>query len=134
LSIILPYPSGVTRFRRLAMNADTDRHPLYALVPDPAGLPSVCDAERFAEILTGMVAAQAPRVFAVVEEYGDRVGAQIAAWGMSFQNRTHVIDVAGGCTSACPHRRARCWASASAPASGPDWSGSTPTRTSTEAA
>jgi hypothetical protein len=32
----------------------------------------------------------------VVEEYGDRVGAQIAAWGMSFPNRTHVIDVAGG--------------------------------------
>jgi hypothetical protein len=78
------------------MNADTDRHPLYALVPDPAGLPPVCDAERFAEILTDLVAAEAPQVFAVVEEYGDRVAAQIAAWGLSFQDRTHVIDVEGG--------------------------------------
>lgn len=71
-------------------------HPLDELVPDPSGLEPVCDEERFAELLEGIVADGAPRVFAIVEEYGERVDGHIAAWGMAFDDRAEVISVQGG--------------------------------------
>lgn len=49
-------------------------HPLDALVNDPTGRAPLCDEARFAEILEGMVADNAPRLFAVVQEYGVRGG------------------------------------------------------------
>lgn len=71
------------------------RHPLDAFVPDPTGTPPLCDANRFAAILERMVADAAPRLFAIVQEYGDRVDAQIAAWGMAFADHAEVISVEG---------------------------------------
>ena len=67
-------------------------HPL----DDPSGLTPLCDEETFAGILEGMVADEAPRVFAIVQEYGERVDGYIAAWGMAFDHRAEVISVQGG--------------------------------------
>jgi hypothetical protein len=66
-----------------------------AATPDPTGLRPLCDAETFAASLAGMVADFAPRVFAVVQEYGDRVDGRIAAWGMVFDDHVEVVDVNG---------------------------------------
>ena len=78
------------------MLANTEPSPLDALVPDPSGHPPLGDAEKFAGILKGMVSANAPRMFAVVQEWGDRVDARIAAWGLAFDDRTQVVGVDGG--------------------------------------
>jgi hypothetical protein len=43
-----------------------------------------------------MVADSAPRVFAVVQAYGDRVDARIAAWGIAFDDHAEVVAVDGG--------------------------------------
>ncbi|MGH3423288.1 MAG: hypothetical protein ACRDO8_01090 [Nocardioidaceae bacterium] len=71
------------------------RHPLDAYVPDPSGRRPLCDEPRFAAILEGMVADAAPRLFALVQEYGDRVDARIAGWGMAFDDRAEVASVDG---------------------------------------
>jgi hypothetical protein len=59
-------------------------------IPEP-----LCGKEEFAELLAEMVADQAPRVFAVVQEYGDRVDGRIAAWGMAFDDSAAVVNVEG---------------------------------------
>jgi hypothetical protein len=43
-----------------------------------------------------MVADEAPRLFAVVQEYGDRVDGRIAAWGMAFGDHAEVVAVERG--------------------------------------
>ncbi|WP_258175058.1 hypothetical protein [Actinopolyspora mortivallis] len=40
-----------------------------------------------------LVSENAPRVFAVVQEYGLRVDARIAAWGIAFEDRAEVVAV-----------------------------------------
>lgn len=70
--------------------------PLDTLVHDPPELGPLCDEEEFAAILEGMVADEAPRLFAVIQEYGERADGWIAAWGMKFDDRTEIISVEGG--------------------------------------
>jgi hypothetical protein len=70
-------------------------HQLDAAVPDPSGLMPLCDEPEFAAILDSMVADEAPRLFAVVQEYGERVDGRIAAWGMAFDDHAEAISVAG---------------------------------------
>jgi hypothetical protein len=72
-----------------------DRSPLDQLVPDPTGIKPLCGKQEFAELVTGMVAANAPRVFAIVHEYGDRVDASCAGWGLYFDDRAYVVSVDG---------------------------------------
>lgn len=67
------------------------RHALHDQVPDPAALPPVCDEHEFAAITERMVADEAPRLFAVVQEYGVRVDAVIAAWGMAFPDHAEIV-------------------------------------------
>ncbi|AUS79549.1 hypothetical protein C1701_15715 [Actinoalloteichus sp. AHMU CJ021] len=55
----------------------------------------MCGEREFAALLEGMVAEFAPRVFAVVQEYGDRVDGRIAAWGIAFADHVEVVDVDG---------------------------------------
>lgn len=43
-----------------------------------------------------MVADEAPQLFAVIQEYGERVDGRIAAWGMSFDDHAEVVSVARG--------------------------------------
>ncbi|NHD18186.1 hypothetical protein G9447_13085 [Actinopolyspora sp. BKK1] len=61
------------------------------MVPDPAGIPPLCDEPRFVELLAGMVADHAPLVFAIVQEYGERVDGRIVAWGMLLEDGAEVI-------------------------------------------
>lgn len=65
------------------------------LVPDPTGLPALCPAERFDDVVAAIVSETRPRLFAVVQEYGTRVGVQIAAWGLLHDDGADVIDIAG---------------------------------------
>lgn len=74
----------------------THGHPLDVFVANPSGLTPLCAEPEFATILEEMVADQAPRLFAVVQEYGDRVDGRIAAWGMAFDDRAEVVSIKGG--------------------------------------
>jgi hypothetical protein len=53
------------------------------------------DAEEFEAALAEMVAEEAPRLFAVVQEYGEREDARIHSWGMSFHDHADLISVGG---------------------------------------
>ncbi|MDI2032295.1 hypothetical protein QFW96_26995 [Saccharopolyspora sp. TS4A08] len=64
--------------------------------PDESGLSPICSRARFTELIEGLVADFAPKVFAIVQEYGDRVDAEIIAWGIAFDDRAEVVDVDGG--------------------------------------
>lgn len=67
------------------------RHALHEHMPDPGELPPVCDEHEFAAITEQMVADEAPRLFAVVQEYGERVDAVIAAWGVAFPDHAEIV-------------------------------------------
>lgn len=83
------------------INNHIHRTPTPALlVPDPAGMQPLCGRKEFAALLADMVTDAAPRLFAVVQEYGDRVDGRVAAWGMAFEDHAEVISVEG-------HRRTR---------------------------
>lgn len=71
------------------------RHPLDAFVPDPSGMAPLCGEEEFTGLLENMVADEAPRLFAIVAEYGQRVDGVIAAWGMAFTDHSEVVSVDG---------------------------------------
>ncbi|GAB2981271.1 hypothetical protein [Amycolatopsis acidiphila] len=71
------------------------RHLLDQVVPDPSGLTPLSDEPGFAAILENMVADEAPRLFAIVQEYGERVDGRIAAWGIAFDDG-HAEIVARG--------------------------------------
>ncbi|MGH3614536.1 MAG: hypothetical protein ACRDRK_18495 [Pseudonocardia sp.] len=77
-------------------------HPLAALVPDPAGIPPFCSAQEFAATVENMVADEAPRLFAVVQVYGEHVDARIAAWGLSFEDHAEVVSVEPTMTISLP--------------------------------
>jgi hypothetical protein len=53
------------------------------------------EAAEFTELVVEMVADQAPHVFAVVLEYGERVDAQIVAWGMALDEGAYMTTVDG---------------------------------------
>ncbi len=72
------------------------RHPLDQFIPDPSGLTTLGDEPEFAAIVESTVADEAPRVFAIVQEYGERVDGRIAAWGMAFDDHAEVVAVAHG--------------------------------------
>jgi hypothetical protein len=55
----------------------------------------LCDRAEFDEEMAEMVAEEAPRLFAVVQERGDRVDGRIAAWGMAFTDHVEVVRDSG---------------------------------------
>jgi hypothetical protein len=57
-------------------------------------LSSFSEAE-FTELVQGMVDDEAPRVFAIVQEYGDRIDVRVAAWGMTFDNHAEIVGTDG---------------------------------------
>lgn len=69
---------------------------LDAVVVDPCGLAPLCDEPEFAALLDTMVADEAPRLFAVVQEYGVRADGAIVAWGMAFDDHAEVVSVGSG--------------------------------------
>lgn len=72
-----------------------DWHPANAPASEPANTAPLYDEARFASILEQLVADDTPRVFAVVQEYGTRLDAWIAAWGMAFDDHAEVVSVEG---------------------------------------
>ena len=64
------------------------------LTDDP--LPPMCGEEEFTRLMSEMVAEEAPRLFALVQEIGDRVDGRIAAWGLAFKDSAEVVGVAPG--------------------------------------
>jgi|SRR5699024_4466654 len=65
-------------------------------IVDPSGCEPLCGEEVFSQVLGRMVADHAPRLFAIVAEYGDRVDAAIAAWGMAFDDRAELVAIERG--------------------------------------
>jgi hypothetical protein len=61
----------------------------------PGDLAALFDTGQFAAEVERLVAQGAPRVFAVVQEYGERVDARVAAWGFDFGDHSEVIPVDG---------------------------------------
>ena len=53
------------------------------------------DEEEFTKTMALMVADEAPRLFAIVQEFGSRNDGRIAAWGMEFVDYTEVVSVEG---------------------------------------
>jgi hypothetical protein len=72
--------------------SDSSAHSALDTLIDPSRREPLADPDTFAEILRGMVADYAPRMFAVVQEYGDRVDARIAAWGMAFEDHAFAVS------------------------------------------
>ncbi|WP_063797511.1 hypothetical protein [Saccharothrix sp. NRRL B-16348] len=60
---------------------------------DLDGLKPLCGEAEFAALLDDMALTSAPRVFAVVQEFGDRLDGWVAAWGMAFDGRAEVFAV-----------------------------------------
>ncbi len=52
--------------------------------------------EEFAQEVRELVAEEAPQMFALVEEYGERVDGRIIGWGVVFEDRVEVLGVDGG--------------------------------------
>lgn len=81
---------------------------------DPAELSPIGDEELFTTEINTMVAEDAPRLFALCEEIGQRADAVTIAWGMAFNDHAEVVSathngVHGVFGSA---QRARKWLSA----------------------
>lgn len=51
----------------------------------------VFEEGEFEELTAKLVAAEAPRLFAVVHEVGDQEDGWIAAWGMAFEDHASVV-------------------------------------------
>ncbi len=57
----------------------------------PATQAPICDEPEFAALAENLVADFAPRLFALVEEQGERVDGRIFAWGMAFEDRAELV-------------------------------------------
>jgi hypothetical protein len=64
-------------------------------IPDPSGFPPLCEEDEFAEVVAEMVADEAPRLYAIVAEFGERVDAKCAAWVLAFKENALVFNLDG---------------------------------------
>ena len=58
--------------------------------------------EEFAAMIDEMIAEDVPRVFALVEECGERADGQIIGWGMAFEDHAELVGVHGGMRGTFP--------------------------------
>ncbi|RKT52436.1 hypothetical protein [Saccharothrix australiensis] len=63
-------------------------------VPEPGGSTSFAEAE-FEALIQGILKEDPPRLFAIVEEYGEREDAHVGAWGLAFSDHAEVITTEG---------------------------------------
>jgi hypothetical protein len=61
--------------------------------PTTATLP--WSAKEFGRLLRELAADEAPRLFAIVEEYGEAEDARVAGYGLAYENRADVNSVEG---------------------------------------
>lgn len=74
-----------------------DQHETAAVeVVNLCTLAPLCDEEEFSVLVDEMVADEAPHLFAVVQEYAERVDGRIAAWGIAFEDHAEVVSVDRG--------------------------------------
>ena len=59
----------------------------------PAAEAPLCDEPEFAALAERLVADFAPRLFALVEEAGERVDGRVFAWGLAFEDHAEVVGV-----------------------------------------
>ncbi len=71
----------------------TSEAPLGAepLCEESLGREPLWDEAEFAALCEGLVADFAPRLFALVEEAGERLDGRILAWGMAFEDHAQVV-------------------------------------------
>ncbi|MBB5957901.1 hypothetical protein FHS29_004509 [Saccharothrix tamanrassetensis] len=62
---------------------------------DRSGHDTVWDEATSAQFLADLADEEAPRLFAVAVEYGERYDAHIAAYGMAFHDHAEVISTEG---------------------------------------
>ncbi len=74
--------------------------------------------EEFAGFVVGLAQDVAPRLFAIVEEYGEREDAEVAAYGLAFADHADVNSVEGDFRLRSQSRKARWRSTATAPAPG----------------
>jgi hypothetical protein len=65
-----------------------------ATLEHPAQDPPWTRAE-FYELVGQMVTMSAPRLFAIVQEYGEAIDVRIAAWGIAFADSTEIVTTSG---------------------------------------
>ncbi|XVS64666.1 hypothetical protein ACQPYE_00965 [Actinosynnema sp. CA-299493] len=53
------------------------------------------DREEFADVMRELAEQETPRLFALVEEYGDRADARVAGYGLAYPDRADVNSVEG---------------------------------------
>lgn len=53
------------------------------------------DEANFNTLVAEMVAEQAPRVFAIVLEYGEQIDARVIGWGMALEESAYVTTADG---------------------------------------
>ncbi|MPZ67086.1 MAG: hypothetical protein GEU83_16795 [Pseudonocardiaceae bacterium] len=66
--------------------------------------------EEFAQLVAELVTDEAPRLFALVEEHGERVDGWILAWGMAFEDHVEIVGVDGGMRGSFPSVQRARWA------------------------
>lgn len=71
------------------------KHLLNTSHVNPSDVPPLCDEDEFNELIQEMVADEAPKLFAVVQEYGERVDAHVAGWGMWFGDHVVACNIDG---------------------------------------
>jgi hypothetical protein len=59
-------------------------------------LPPLGTEEDFAQLVAELVTNEAPRLFALVEEHGERADGWVIAWGMAFDDHAAVVGIACG--------------------------------------
>ncbi|MGC4931826.1 hypothetical protein [Streptomyces sp. DT117] len=58
--------------------------------------------DEYATLLAEVVAESMPRLFAVVQEVGDREDGWVAAWGLAFEDRAEVVPYGRGVRMSLP--------------------------------
>ena len=83
--------------------ADEDQHGAGPMEDvDPSTLAPLCGEAEFNELVDELVADEAPRLFAVMQVYGEQVDGRIAAWGMAFEDHSDVVGVDGSAWMGLP--------------------------------
>ncbi|WP_158842509.1 hypothetical protein [Saccharothrix deserti] len=52
--------------------------------------------KEFTTVMRRLAADEAPRLFAIIEEYGEHDDARVAGYGLAFEDRAEVNSVEGG--------------------------------------
>lgn len=76
---------------------------------DRAGTAVPWNEATFTDLIDDIVAESAPRAFAVVQVYGDRRDARIAAWGLAWEEQVEIVGVGGGARMCFRSLERACW-------------------------